>query len=182
MNKTTYYWAIYVSDPSYGPEPIKGRTWSFDTDYNNAPDVQAGDLQVAWLGKSGIPGQESIALIPTVLDDGLPNPPAALNICGTQVDNGAPAVTIGSNTSVDATVIITARGDYEFMLTVDDGEKQNSDTVRIVVGDNSCDASHLETGAAYAPGDDNEDCVVDLKDFLSLIAVDWLNNTDHVTE
>lgn len=68
------------------------------------------------------------------------------------------------------------------MLTADDGEKQDSSTVRIVVGDNSCDASHLETGSAYAPGDDNEDCVVDLEDFLSLIARDWLNNTDHVTE
>ena len=76
---------------------------------------------------------------------------------------------------------ITARGTYEFMLTADDSVKQTSDTVRIVVGATACDASHLSTNAAYHVADVNQDCIVDLDDFATLIAANWLHCTDTLT-
>ena len=55
-----------------------------------------------------------------------------------------------------------------------------SDTVRIIVGDTACDASHIKTGDLYNVADINEDCYVDLGD-LSEIARNWLDCTDEET-
>jgi hypothetical protein len=183
INNKSYYWVVDCFDPSKGAgkELIEGVTWSFYTDNNEPPTIDAGADQVAWLGKSGTAGQEVIQLKGTVSDDGLPVPPAKTTLLWTQVSNGAPVVAITPDNQAAATVTITARGTYEFTLTADDSAKQTADTVRIVVGTNACDASHLSTGAAYNAGDANRDCVVNLDDFATLIAANWLTCTDTLT-
>jgi hypothetical protein len=179
QNLTTYYWTVDCDDPSAGLIP--GLMWDFYVNNNSAPVVDAGPDQAVWLGMSGTSGQEVVNLDGTTSDDGLPNPPAAYTVLWTQVNNGAPAVTISPDNVNDTSVTITARGDYEFMLTADDSEAPASDTVRIVVGDDACDASHINTGAAYDAGDVNEDCIVDMQDLALLIAANWLDCTDTQT-
>ena len=184
QNLTTYYWAVDCDDPSVGL--IDGLMWDFYVNDNAPPVVDAGPAQAVWLGMSGTAGQEIIYLDGTVTDDGLPDPPAAYTVLWTQEDNGAPAVVIDPNDVVNTSVTITERGDYLFKLTADDGEVSqegvhtgmNSDTVRIVVGTDACDASHTVSGEAYDPGDFNEDCIVNLDDFAVLIAKNWLDCTD----
>ena len=179
-NKTQYYWYVDCYDPSAGT--IEGLQWSFYVNNNDAPVVDAGSVQVAWLGMSGIPGQEVIDLDGTTSDDGRPVPPAAYTRLWTQVENGAPAVTVPSDDSDDISVTVTAGGDYEFELTANDGEAETKDTVRIVVGETPCDASHIYTGEAYDAGDVNFDCMVNLEDFASIIAANWLDCTDTITD
>lgn len=178
-NGETYYWAVYVDDPSLGPVPIEGRVWSFMTDYNSAPEIDAGTDQVVWLGKSGIDGQETIFLDGTVKDDGRPSSPGEYTVEWTQVSGTA--VSISPDNVEDTSVTITQAGTYVFMLTADDGEKTASDTVTVIVGTTACDASHRSTGAAYAAGDVNKDCIVNLEDFALLISANWLVCTDTLT-
>jgi pectate lyase len=138
---------------------------------NPPPDVDAGADQVTWLGSRGISGQEVVTLNGTVSDDG---PYAVL---WTQVDNGAPAVTIDPDDTDDTTVTITEHGVYEFMLTANDGTGQSSDTVEVIVGASACEASHWSTGNAYSLGDINQDCLVNMQD-VALFVMTWLNCTN----
>ena len=176
QNLTTYYWAVDCYDPSAGT--IDGLMWNFYVNDNDPPAVDAGINQAVWLGKSGTPGQEVVSLNGTTSDDGLPLDPGTYTILWTQEDNGAPAVVIDPNDVDSTSVTMTERGDYLFKLTADDGEANSSDTVRIVVGNDACDASHLYDGTDYDPGDINLDCIVNLNDFALLIAKNWLNCTD----
>ncbi|MBN2512987.1 MAG: DNRLRE domain-containing protein [Sedimentisphaerales bacterium] len=169
-DKTTYYWFVDCHDSSKVPSLIPGEPWSFSTYNNEVPVVEAGANQTLW----GLPLE--VSLDGTVTDDGMPVP-HTLTYAWTQVSGPVSAV-INSPAAEDTTVTITERGDYQFMLTASDGEKESSDSLRIVVGDTSCDASHIETGAAYNIGDYNRDCIVDLIDMVELIAADWLNCTD----
>lgn len=169
QNNTTYYWFVDVYDVNV----IEGSQWSFTTSDNEAPVANAGPDQVVWLGKSGIPGRELVQLDGTVTDDG------SYTVQWTQVVNGAPLVAMAPSDIEDPTITFASRGDYEFTLAADDGiASPVFDTVRIVVGDDSCDASHLDSGAAYDAGDANRDCIVDLADFMELIAGSWLNCTN----
>lgn len=137
----------------------------------NLPTVDAGADQVTWLGQSGVPGQEVVYLDGTTSDDG------PYTVLWTQVDNGAPSVTIVPADQDEATVIVAARGLYEFRLTADDGSGQSFDSVEVVVGEDVCDASHLSTGDTYSPGDFNLDCIVNVTDVAHL-AMKWLNCTN----
>jgi len=172
QNNTQYYWAVDVHD---GGNVRSGPMWSFLTAHNDAPVVNAGPDQVSWLGKSGTPSQEVIALDGSSSDDG------PYTVLWTQVANGAPSVTITPNNVDDTSVTVTARGTYVFMLTADDGAKQTSDTVQVIVGSTACDASHMSTGASYDAMDQNHDCVVNMADFAMLIVSDWLTCTDRLT-
>jgi hypothetical protein len=49
-----------------------------------------------------------------------------------------------------------------------------------VVGDDACDASHLDSQEGYPAGDMNTDCIVDLLD-LGEFASAWLNCSDVLT-
>jgi hypothetical protein len=180
VDDNQYYWVVDCTDPSMDPgeQLIAGVMWSFFTDNNNAPVVDAGADQVTWLGKSGTAGQEVIQLSGTASDDDLPEPPT-LSLLWEQTAGSV--VTITPNDQETVSVTITQRGIYEFTLTADDSDKQTSDTVRIVVGDNPCDASHLNSGLAYPVADTNQDCIVDLEDFATLIAANWLTCTDTLT-
>lgn len=173
QNQTQYYWAVDVHD---GLNLRSGPMWSFIVNHNEgSPNVNAGPDQLTWLGMSGTPGQEAIVLNGTTSDDG------AYTVLWTQVDNGAPTVSITPNNVDDTSVTITARGTYEFMLTADDGDMQSADIVRVIVGSTSCDASHISTGEAYDAEDQNQDCIVDMGDFAVLIADEWLICTDSLT-
>ena len=168
VNDTRYYWIVDCHDSSLVPDLRTGETWAFYVGY--IPGVNAGPDQAVWLD----PNTVTVNLDGTTSDDG------AYTVLWTQVSNGAPAVTISPNNIDDTSVTLTARGDYEFKLTADDGNLQTSDTVRIVVGNNACDASHLKFGDLYPydRGDQNQDCVVDLQDFMVLIIADWLKCSD----
>ncbi len=182
QNLTDYYWTVDCYDNSPGEEHTKGGdTWHFRVNNNDAPIVDAGPDITVWLGMSGTAGQEAVDVDATVTDDGLPNPPAAFTMKWTQVDNGAAHVGIDPNDVEDISLTFSERGDYEFLLTASDGAVEGSDTVRIVVGDTPCDASHMETGEDFAAGDSNDDCLVDLQDLVMLIINNWLDCTDALT-
>jgi hypothetical protein len=175
-NNTLYYWFVDCEDPSPNrvPSSIPGEEWSFYV--GQAPSVDAGPDQTLWLD----PGPSVVvSLDGTTSDDG------SYTVLWTQEGNGAPAVTISPDNVDDTTVTITERGDYEFTLTATEtgteGLLATSDTVRIVVGDDACDASHIDSGAEYNAADENQDCIVDLADFVALIATNWLNCTDTLT-
>lgn len=169
-NDSGYTWRVDCVDPSRSPSLIPGEEWSFFV--GQAPSVDAGPDKIDWLDGSPV----VIAINATVTDDvGIDS------YTWEQVANGAPAVEPDPNDAEDTSVTITARGDYEFMLTASDGNLETSDTVRVVVGDDACDASHLESGAAYNDADENQDCLVDVEDFLALIIEDWLDCTDILT-
>lgn len=172
QDMTTYYWAVDCYDSSLAEPLIPGLMWYFVVNDNTAPVVNAGLDQTTW----GLP--KVINLDGTVTDDGLPNPPGSYTIEWTQT--GGPG-SVDPNDQVDTSVTITEAGDYEFTLTADDGDKQTSDTVRIVVGEDACDASHLLLGNDYDPGDFNEDCMVDMLDFAELISRNWMICTDELT-
>ncbi|MBN2512986.1 MAG: hypothetical protein JXB18_08625 [Sedimentisphaerales bacterium] len=176
-NQKTYYWKVDVHDSS-SPDVIDGQIWSFFTNDNAAPIVDAGPDQVAWLGKSGTPGQDILLLDGTTSDDGLPT--STYTVAWSQLSG--PAITISPDNTEDTTVTITARGTYVFELKADDGNRQTVDTVQIIVGDDSCDASHLSTGQPYDAGDQNQDCIVNLQDFAVLISANWLDCTDTLTD
>ena len=179
-NKTTYYWIVDCHDDSRDDELMPGLIWSFYTDDNQPPVVDLGDDVVAWLGMSGTPDEETIELVPLLVsDDGIPG--GALTVEWTQVDNGAPAAIINSVNAEATSVTVTSADVYEFMLVANDGVKEGSDTIQVVVGTNACDASHMNTGDAYNDADQNEDCIVDLADFAVLFVANWLDCTDSLT-
>lgn len=169
QNQTQYYWAVDVHD---GINLSPGPMWSFTVSHYETPNVDAGEDQISWFGKSGTAGQEIISLDGTTSNDG------AYTVLWTQVANGAPSVSIMPNDVDDTSLCITARGTYEFMLTADNGVMQASDTVQIIVGETSCDASHISATQAYDAADYNHDCVVNFEDFAILAADGWLECTD----
>ncbi|HOK65436.1 MAG TPA: DNRLRE domain-containing protein [Anaerohalosphaeraceae bacterium] len=169
QNRQRYYWIVDVHDSSR-EGVLEGLIWSFYVNDNMAPTVNAGPDQITW----GLP--KVIALDGTASDDGLPVPPGAYTVQWTQVSG--PTVSINPDNAEDASVEITAPGVYEFRLTANDGEKQTYDTVKVVVGETSCQASHLSTGQPYMVGDFNQDCIVDLEDFAQLLSKNWQNCTD----
>ncbi len=168
-DNTMHYWKVDCHDPSRD-NMIPGEPWNF---YVGAPPaIDAGEDQILWLdGASEI----------TVNLDGTSSSSTTYTVEWTQVTTGAPTVAIAPADADDTSLTITARGDYEFMLTGNDGILVGSDTVRIVVGNDACDASHINFGDAYNEADQNQDCVVDLLDFVALIASDWLGCTDTLT-
>ena len=85
-------------------------------------------------------------------------------------------MTPSPDNAASTSVTITVAGVYQFMLTADDSDKQASDTVEIIVGADSCQASIL-SGSYYNSKDFNQDCVVNLLDFADFTA-DWLACTN----
>ena len=169
VDNTKHYWYVDCHDSSKD-DMIPGEPWYFYV--GTAPAVDAGTDQVLWLDDAS----------ELVVDlNGTTSSTTSYTVEWTQVGNGAPAVAIAPADSDDTSVMITARGDYEFMLTADDGILVNEDIVRIVVGNNACDASHINLGDAYNEADANQDCAVNIIDFVMLIASDWLSCTDTLT-
>jgi hypothetical protein len=165
-----FYWVVDCVDTSPGvdPEAGKGIYWTFSTDYNYAPDVDAGPGLVTW----GLP--KVVTLTGAVTDDGKPEPPGVFTVLWTQT--AGPEVTLDTPDQTTTTVTITESGVYEFTLTADDSAKQASDTVQVIVGTDSCQASYLN-GVNYNAMDFNQDCLVDIVDFADF-ASQWLACTN----
>ena len=171
QDNTTYYWFVDCYDSSLGVT-IPGEPWTFNVYDNQPPEVNAGEDDVTWMTND----PNTIILSGTATDDG-----GTPTIEWSETSELGTAV-ITSSDQLTTLVSFTATGDYTFTLSADDGELPPvTDTVRIVVGDSPCDAAHVFYGTDYNEGDVNEDCLVDLADFMELIAEDWLNCTNQLT-
>ncbi|MBN1764224.1 MAG: PQQ-like beta-propeller repeat protein [Sedimentisphaerales bacterium] len=167
----TYYWRVDTRDTS-NPEAgtTIGPVWLFTAD-NSAPQVDAGQTVYTWLTN----GTVDVTMAPTISDDGRPNPPGAYTVLWEEVVDD-PDVTINNPTVQAATVTITKTGSYTLKLTVDDSQLTNAATVTVNVYMDACSAAKGVPGYAKDPGDFDNDCDVDLDDFLQL-AADWLHST-----
>lgn len=176
VNHQMYWWVVDCEDPSRDNPLIEGLMWSFFVRDNEAPVVNAGSQQVIWLTET-----DTVQLVGTAEDDGRPEEPGTLTVSWAQTAGPDTAV-INNPEQPSTTVTFTERGDYTFTLTADDGELQTSASVRVVVGSNACDASHLSTGKPYDAGDVNQDCIVNLEDFAILFGNNWLDCTNTLAE
>ncbi len=176
VNHQVYWWVVDCEDPSRDNPLIEGMMWSFFVQDNEAPIVNAGSEQVIWLTETNV-----VQLEGTAEDDGRPEVPGTLTF--TWARTAGPETSVISNPDqLSTTVTFAERGDYTFTLTADDGELKTSARVRVVVGDNACDASHLSTGKPYAAGDVNQDCIVNLEDFAILFGSNWLDCTNTLAD
>lgn len=92
---------------------------------NTAPTADAGpNLAIT------LPANAN--LIGSVLDDGLPNPPAAVTAAWS-VDSGPGTVTFANASSASTSATFSTDGTYVLRLTADDSSLQASDTVTITV-------------------------------------------------
>jgi len=167
---TKYYWVVDVHDTTY-PEVTRGRLWSFNT-FNMPPSVDIGTDQYIWLGHLGDPATATATITATVTDDGQPF--GTLTYLWEQTSG--PELTISPNDVKDLTQVFTEAGAYILRLTASDGLASNYDTVRIVVGQDACDAAQAMPGYSANPMDFNSDCVVDINDFADF-AAEWLDCT-----
>ncbi len=182
---TDYYWLVNcysgASDPNDPNNPIvpnepdlPGEVWTFHTNNNLAPAVDVPD-QYLWHGKDGDPDSATLVLTPVVIDDGLPLG-NELTYQWTQL--AGPAVTIDPDNGKDTLLVLTElSNDYQFQLTVSDGDLITSVTARVVLAADSCAASAQKPGFSYSLGDINQDCIVDLTDLMEM-ALDWLECKD----
>lgn len=93
---------------------------------NIAPTVNAGVDQL--IGRN-----DGAALVGTISDDGLPNPPAQLAVSWEKM-SGPGAVSFTTPNHVTTTATFTALGVYVLRLTVNDGALSSFDEVTITVG------------------------------------------------
>ncbi|MCE7981970.1 MAG: hypothetical protein DYG89_12310 [Caldilinea sp. CFX5] len=93
---------------------------------NSAPTVNAGGDQL--IGRN-----DGAALVGTVSDDGLPNPPAQLTVNWEKI-SGPGAVSFTAANHLTTTATFTALGVYVLRLTVNDGVLSSFDEVTITVG------------------------------------------------
>ncbi len=184
---TDYYWVVDsyygVSDPNdpnnliLPDNPNLFRpVWTFHTNNNEAPLVGVSD-QYLWHGKDGDPDSAALVFTPVVIDDGLPLS-GELTYKWTQL--AGPAVTIDPNDALakDISLVLTElSNDYQFQMTVSDGDLTTSVTARVVLAADSCAASARKPGFSYSLGDINKDCYVNLRDFAEM-ALAWLECTD----
>ena len=132
----TYLWRVDCYDPNNGNGGVgdiftPGTLWSFDT-INTAPTVDAGPKQAKWLPSSA-PIEASFQLVPTVDDDGLPNPPASLTYLWTDSGPGTVTYNPAGGTTKNTEATMTTPGEYTLTLSVYDGQKTTEDSVTLRV-------------------------------------------------
>ena len=114
---------------------------------NYPPSVNAGDdAMIVW-------PEDEVALDATVSDDGLPDPPASLDLTWTK-QSGPGTVNFDNDSIEDATATFGEEGVYVLRLTADDGEYEIYDEVTITVQEQyvvfPADAG-AATGSGYFP-------------------------------
>ena len=166
--KTRYYWAVdaYVGAAD---DPVIGPIFSFISD-NPVPIVDAGADLVTWLGEDGTRVKNVDA---TVTDN------SAYTVQWTVVsepnDPNNPDAVITDPSAEDASVTLSALGEYVLQLDAFDGEYTGSDTVTINVYVDGCEAAKSLPDYEPFPGDLNGDCKVDDLD-LAILNEDWLKD------
>jgi len=166
--KTEYYWAVdtYIGDPN---DPILGPIFSFFAD-NARPDVYAGADVVSWLED----GVRTRAVSGSVTDDGAIEPyTVQWTVVSEPNDPNNPDAVIADATAENASITMSAVGDYVLQLDAFDGEYTNSDTITIHVYADSCEAAKTLPGYEPLVGDLNGDCRVDDLD-RALLEENWL--------
>jgi hypothetical protein len=175
--KTRYYWAVdaYVGDPN---DPIIGPIFSFIAD-NTAPEVNAGADVVSWLQD----GVRMRNLNGSVVDDGAIQPyTVQWTIVSEPDDPNSPDAVIADSTAESTSITMSAVGEYVLQLDAFDGEYTGSDTIKINVYTDSCEATKALPDYEPLLGDLNEDCKVDDLD-MALLQENWLKDislTDEV--
>jgi hypothetical protein len=97
---------------------------------NQPPNVEAGDEQTLILPADGEP--VIVTLSGTVMDDGLPDPPAQLTTLWEKID-GPEGIEFAEEAAMETTVSIAEAGSYLIRLSASDGALDASDVVQIIV-------------------------------------------------
>ncbi|MHC4495682.1 MAG: hypothetical protein ACYSYM_07655, partial [Planctomycetota bacterium] len=162
--KKRYYWAVdtYLISDAF---PVIGPIFSFEVD-NLPPRVEAGADIATWLQDGSRTGN----LDATVIDE------EATSVQWSVVSepNEGTAV-IETGNSEDASVTLSAVGEYVLELLASDGEYSGSDTVTINVYNDSCQAAQSLPDYVPLLGDLNGDCKVDDAD-MALLNENWLKD------
>ncbi len=166
--KTRYYWAIdaYIGAPN---DPIVGPIFSFIAD-NLPPKVDAGADLVTWLGEDGTRIKNLDA---TITDNDAYT--MQWMVFSEPNDPNSPDAVITDPSAEDTSITLSALGEYVLKLEASDGDKTGSDTVRINVYNNGCEAAKSLPDYVPFPGDLNGDCKVDDLD-LAILQEDWLKD------
>lgn len=162
----TYYWRVDCRDDT--TDTVEGFVWSFNTN-NSAPDVDAGLDQRGWL----VEGSVEFDLSGTVSDDGLPDPPAAFTTLWTVESGPVTEGIITDPTQLDTTAVFTELGEYVLRLEANDDVLTGYDTMTIGVFTDSCESAKSDPEFELLFGDADEDCDVDVDDFVEF-ASNWL--------
>ncbi len=96
---------------------------------NQAPTVDAGSDQ-------SVNVNERLALSGTASDDGLPNPPGTLSYTWSQL-SGPGTAAFDDVYALSTQVRFDQAGNYELQLEADDGEKQATDSLQVMVSSTS---------------------------------------------
>ncbi len=144
FNKTgTYVVQIQASDTSLTTEQeVEIRVFP-NPPVNQPPIVSAGSDRAITL-------PEVVNLDGLVVDDGLPNPPAAVTTEWTKV-SGPGAVVFGDASIVDTTASFSTAGVYVLRLSADDNDLTDSDVVTITV--NAADSGFVDIDGSVFKAD-----------------------------
>ena len=152
-------------DNNSDPDENDGKIYEYSVEglflSNQSPDVSAGPDRT--LG-SALP--DVTVLNGTVIDDGLPDPPAQVTILWSQV-SGPAAVTFEDPNIENPTVTFTALGEYVLRLTADDSELSTFDDVTVTVNEPAVFSTlYVSTSStAYPPGISSADENIAAYDF-----------------
>jgi len=167
--KTRYYWAVdtYLGGDDPNNNPVWGPIFSFLAD-NIAPEVDAGEDVLTWLDN----GSVDVALAGAVVDA---DPTSTVwTVVSEPNDPNSPDAVMADSAALDATITLSALGEYVLQLQGDDGEYQDTDTLTINVYSDQCAAAQSQPGWQPLVGDINLDCLVDQTD-LDILLEQWLN-------
>jgi len=163
--KQRYFWAVDTYLPGE-VNPEIGIVFDFTAD-NQPPVVNIGDDVTTWLDN----GIANVALTGTVTDA---DPTTTVWTVVSQPDDpNSPDAVIAEPAALNATITLSALGEYVLQLQADDGEYQDEDTMTINVYSDGCEAAKSLPGYEPIPGDINEDCVVDELD-QAIMMENWL--------
>jgi len=171
---TTYYWQITVHDTS--GEGLETPTMIFETNSGNrAPEIDAGEDTAGFLSEGT--ATVDVSLSATLVDDGVPAP-AVISWTVLSEPNAvaAPVALIPAGADqLDIVARISSLGIYEFQVEAADAEFSDSDTVVVEVFTDPCSAAQAQPDYVPFDGDLDNDCDVDLADFV-IMAKDWLQS------
>ena len=129
-----------------------------------APNVNLGDDRYLWLGNEGDPETAALRVAPTVTDD-------SFDFYWRQLQG--PSVTIDSPDSRELTLTLSQIGTYNFQLTATGADFQLSDSLKVVVANDPCQAAKAKPQYTPITADINNDCIVNIKD-LAIFAQNFM--------